>query len=232
MAILEIVAGIIAGPAGRVVEAPVREIVHEVLRQHNLARPEDLHRVNSEVTSLRGEVQSLQGRLDELLNKIDSLATPAKAAPATAKKAAPAAAKKAAPAAAKKAAAKKAAPKKAAPAAAKKAAAKKAAPKKAAAKTSAKKAGKRGRPSLSHLICQIHGCKADHRSKGFCSKHYQTWRRGMLKGYVGPNGAITQGKMNLHVDKKLSGKAFKSSGKGKTLKITVGGEAAAHTLAG
>ncbi len=226
MAIREIVAGIIAGPAGRVVEAPVREIVHEVLRQHNLARPEDLHRVNSEVTSLRGEVQTLQGRLDELLNKLDSLATPAKAAPAPAKKAAPAPAKKAAP---KKAAPKKAAPKKAAP---KKAAPKKAAAKKAAAKTAQAKAGKRGRPSLSHLTCQIHGCKGEHRSKGFCSKHYQTWRRGVLKGYVGPKGAITQGKINLLVDKKLSGKAFKSSGKGKSLKITVGGDAAAHTLVG
>jgi hypothetical protein len=85
---------------------------------------------------------------------------------------------------------------------------------------------------LSHLTCQIHGCKADHRSKGFCSKHYQTWRRGMLKGYVGPKGAITQGKINILVDKKLSGKAYKSSGKGKTLQITVGGDAAAHTLAG
>ena len=202
MAIREIVAGIIAGPAGRVVEAPVREIVHEVLRQHNLARPEDLHRVNSEVTGLRGEVQSLQGRVDDLLNKLDTLTAPAKAAP--------------------KPAAKKAAPKPAA---------KKAAPKKAAPKPAAKK-GKRGRPSLSHLTCKIHGCKGDHRSKGFCSKHYQTWRRGMLKGYVGPKGAITHGKTQLIVDKKLSGKAYKTSGKGKTLKITVGGQDAAHTLAG
>ena len=193
MAIREIVAGIIAGPAGRVVEAPVREIVHEVLRQHNLARPEDLHRVNSEVTGLRGEVQSLQGRVDDLLNKLDTLTAPAKAAP--------------------------------------KPAAKKAAPKKAAPKPAAKK-GKRGRPSLSHLTCKIHGCKGDHRSKGFCSKHYQTWRRGMLKGYVGPKGAITHGKTQLIVDKKLSGKAYKTSGKGKTLKITVGGQDAAHTLAG
>jgi len=54
----------------------------------------------------------------------------------------------------------------------------------------------------------------------------------MLKGYVGPKGAITHGKTQLIVDKKLSGKAYKTSGKGKTLKITVGGQDAAHTLAG
>jgi hypothetical protein len=63
----------------------------------------------------------------------------------------------------------KAAPKRAAP--------KKAAPKKAAPKKAAPKKAHTGKS------CQVRGCKDSIRSKGFCSKHYQAWRRGRLKGF-------------------------------------------------
>jgi len=62
---------------------------------------------------------------------------------------------------AKKAPTRKAAPRKAAP--------QKAAPKKRATNTQKK--------------CQVRGCKDSVRSKGFCSRHYQSWRRGRLEGF-------------------------------------------------
>jgi len=55
---------------------------------------------------------------------------------------------------------------------AKKTAAKKAAKKKGAAKKSAKK--------VQAKKCKVKGCNNKHRSKGFCNKHYQQFRRGTL----------------------------------------------------
>lgn len=39
----------------------------------------------------------------------------------------------------------------------------------------------RGRPSKKHLGCVVKGCREDHRSKGFCSSHYQKHRRKVRK---------------------------------------------------
>ncbi len=60
----------------------------------------------------------------------------------------------------------KAAPKKAAP--------KKAAPKKAAAKKAV---------VVDKGTCRVPDCGRNVRAKGFCSKHYQRWRRGTLEGF-------------------------------------------------
>jgi hypothetical protein len=32
-------------------------------------------------------------------------------------------------------------------------------------------------------ICKVEGCNEPHRSRGFCGRHYQQWRRGKLLGY-------------------------------------------------
>ena len=220
MAIIDIFAGLISKPASRVVEAPVRDLVDEILRQQDVARPHEVAQVKREIQALGKEIEGLVGRLDSLQKSLDGL----QSAPAPAAKPAPKpVAKKAAPKpVAKKAdpkpVAKKAAPKPVAKKATPKPAAKKAAPKKAAAKQAV---GKRGRPSLSELGCKIHGCKGEHRSKGFCSQHYQQWRRGRLEGFIGPEGIVTKGKISVQVDKKLSGHAAKFSGKGKALKVLV-----------
>ena len=52
MAIVDLFAGLVSGPASRVVEAPVRELVDEILRQQDIARPH-------EVAQLKREIQSL-----------------------------------------------------------------------------------------------------------------------------------------------------------------------------
>ena len=32
-------------------------------------------------------------------------------------------------------------------------------------------------------ICKVDGCSDPYRSKGFCGRHYQAWRRGTLAGF-------------------------------------------------
>jgi len=73
---------------------------------------------------------------------------------------------------------------------AKKAAAKPA--KKEKPKAADKPARRRGRPPRQGPppICNVDGCDLPVRSKGFCAKHYQSWRRGRLQGFVDPNGML------------------------------------------
>lgn len=164
MSILDVVARVVSGPAGRVVEAPVRDVVDEVLRSQPLANASDLRALNAEITRVSGQIKGLEERLTVLVNAVNELQHPnddedpgklaqeaaakaiadardeiIKAATASAEAAARAIIAEAATAPAAPAPAKKAAPKKAEKAAPKKAApakteAKKAAPKKAEAK--------------------------------------------------------------------------------------------------
>jgi outer membrane murein-binding lipoprotein Lpp len=39
----------------------------------------------------------------------------------------------------------------------------------------------KGKASPRNKGCKVKGCNNKHRSKGFCNKHYQQWRRGTLK---------------------------------------------------
>jgi hypothetical protein len=75
----------------------------------------------------------------------------------------------------KKAAAKKAAPQK------------KAAKKKAAKKKTKKAAKKKAARRTPARKCKVAGCNNKHRSKGFCNKHYQQWRKGALKEEIEEN---------------------------------------------
>ncbi|MDP2311545.1 MAG: hypothetical protein Q8P41_01465, partial [Pseudomonadota bacterium] len=44
--------------------------------------------------------------------------------------------------------------------------------------------------------CKVAGCGDTVRSKGFCSPHYQQWRRGTLKGFVNADGtALVDGRV-------------------------------------
>jgi hypothetical protein len=40
--------------------------------------------------------------------------------------------------------------------------------------------------AASPKVCQVPGCNAPVRSKGFCGRHYQQWRRGRLEGFPPP----------------------------------------------
>jgi len=81
----------------------------------------------------------------------------------------------------------------------------------------------RGRKSLRHLACQVEGCTEPHRSKGFCSAHYQQWRRGNLRGYVLDEGIIVDGPRRFQVNRRLSGKPCTVSGRVNARVIRVDG---------
>ena len=82
----------------------------------------------------------------------------------------------------------------------------------------------RGRKSLRHLTCQIADCDEAHRSKGFCSAHYQQWRRGSLTGFVSAEGLIYDGPRRFQVNRRLSGKPCTVSGKVSERVIRVAGQ--------
>ena len=53
--------------------------------------------------------------------------------------------------------------------------------------------------------CKVAGCPEPVRSKGFCSAHYQQWRRGTLKGFVTAEAtALIDGKL-VHLPKETAG---------------------------
>jgi hypothetical protein len=233
MAILDLFAGIVSGPAARVVEAPVRDLVDEILRQQDIARPQEVAQLKREIQGLSKDLAGMVSTLENVQKALEALQSKADKPKAAAEPAPKKVAKKAAAKPAPKKIVKKAAAKPAPKKVAKKAAAKPA-PKKVAKKVAAKPApkkvakkvvtaspGKRGRPSMSTLGCKFRGCKEEHRSKGFCSKHYQGWRRGKITGYVGPEGLAAHGKITVQVDKKLGGHAAKFDGKGKAMKVIV-----------
>ena len=41
--------------------------------------------------------------------------------------------------------------------------------------------------STASKVCKVPGCDSPVRSKGFCGRHYQQWRRGRLEGFPSPS---------------------------------------------
>ncbi len=56
--------------------------------------------------------------------------------------------------------------------------------------------------------CKLESCGKPVRAKGFCSSHYQQWRRGSLKGYVGVEGVVTEGGMIVDLGVENAGEAY------------------------
>jgi hypothetical protein len=72
-------------------------------------------------------------------------------------------------------------------------------------------------------------CAKAHRSRGFCGKHYQQWRRGTLGDYVSPEGLVANGDGVLQVEPRHAGGAFVVSDDGGRLVVRVDGAEVAHT---
>ncbi|MED5370513.1 MAG: hypothetical protein VX899_05855 [Myxococcota bacterium] len=248
MALKDRLSSLISGPAGHVVEAPVRELVQEALQQGNVASVQELQQLRRELGASGERIRALEARLDTLAEAVATLQAQADTFAAQAQEAqqalAQARAQLAKAAQSKAAEVKAAAPKaEAAPKAKAESAPKAAEPKaKAEPKADAKakaapkkesKASKRrgGRKSLKAMGCKVPGCKDPHRSKGFCSRHYQGWRRGRLEGFVGPEGYVVDGERGFRVDAKLQGQPVKVSGTGEKTSLKVGGEAVEFTVA-
>jgi len=179
-------------------QTPVEDIVYEILDRKGLPTRSEIRDLKNRLERIDEEVK----KLNEQLTKLREVAAKAPAPAAKpAKKPAPKAAKKPAPKAAKKAAA--------APAAA------------------AKPAKRRGRPPRQGPppICTIDGCDLPVRSKGFCAKHYQSWRRGRLQGFIDPNGLLPLDAKGttVKVDKRYAAQPATCKAEGDKLLISVKG---------
>ncbi|MCB9779033.1 MAG: hypothetical protein H6742_10750 [Alphaproteobacteria bacterium] len=104
MPLSDVISAALSGPAGRIVEGPVRNIVAEVLRDHGYASPAEVQALKDDLTGLQDTISSLSAQVAALTAQAEALK--AEADTLRAKAAAPAAA----PAATKPAAAPAAAP--------------------------------------------------------------------------------------------------------------------------
>ncbi|MDP2308844.1 MAG: hypothetical protein Q8P18_22675 [Pseudomonadota bacterium] len=237
MAIRDLFASRLAAPAGRVLDAPIRDIVHEILREHGYASPAEVQALRDELRDLRARVDSVDRRVAELSTIAEGARTEAAAARAEAAvRPTPVAPAPVAPTPVDNArtAALEArvseleaaltialAPAPAGPlvtdplvlaletrvleleAAL---AARAAAPQAVAAPQAAVPAAQ---PAVAAPVvpteplsaepragCKVADCAEAVRSKGFCSPHYQQWRRGTLKGFVNADGtALVDGRV-------------------------------------
>ncbi len=61
------------------------------------------------------------------------------------------------------------------------------------------------KPSAS---CKVDGCSSKVRAGGFCSRHYNKWRRGTLDGFVSYESTVVIGDKVVSVDESLKGLAY------------------------
>lgn len=237
---IDLVAKAVSRPAGRVVEAPVREIVEEALRHANLVNPQDVQAVRTELTKLTAQLHELRNQLGALTDAVKAVQSEVEGAESLARDASRMAEGALALARegeahqmAKDAASQANAAQQALSAALARLAALESqhgspaappAPVAAPAHPPAEDddESRPGRKSLEHLGCKVEGCTEHHRSKGFCSRHYQAWRRSRLEDYVGPMGIIVHDGHSYRVAVALEAEAYAISGKGKSLKIKIG----------
>jgi hypothetical protein len=179
MALTDLLASRLARPAGRVLDAPIRDIVHAVLKEHGYASPAEVQALRDEVRDARSRMDALDRRVGEVVRMVEEVRTEAAAARSRAQEAqagAQAAAADAARAREEAAAARSA----------------------AAATPAPLSAAPRG-------DCKVDGCSGVIRSKGFCSAHYQQWRRGTLQGYVSQDGLARVGDRTLKLGGQYAG---------------------------
>ncbi len=184
-------------------QTPVEDIVYEILDRKGLP-------TRSEIRDLKNRLERIDEEVKELADQLARVREFAAARPAAKTEAAPA----------KKATAKKA-PAKKAPA--KKAPAKKAAPKTTAEPVAPKR---RGRPPRQGPPpeCTVGDCTQPTRSKGLCAKHYQSWRRGRLVGFVSPDGFVLVDGKRVKLDKRYAGEPATTKVAGAEVLIGVKGK--------
>lgn len=197
MALSDVVASRLSGPAGKVLDAPIRALVHEILREQGYASPIEVQALRDDTRDLAARVARAETRLSDLSRAQDAALAELKEARESLRTAQAAlAAAQVEVAALKEAAAH-------APAAA---------PEAAAVITAEPRGG-----------CTVPGCSGTLRSKGFCSAHYQQWRRGTLNGFVGLDGHLTIGTRSFRVSDAHAGKPATLEGDA----VTIGGKVVA-----
>jgi hypothetical protein len=215
MALSDIFSSRLAGPAGRVLDAPIRALVHEILREQGYASPTEVQALRDDARDLSGRVSRAESKLSDLTRAQDATVAELKDArellrssqgtltasqgTLTASQVALTAAQVALTAAQAELAEARAALA-AAPVELAAASVATAAPQVALSAVAPLEAVARG-------SCSVPDCTGTLRSKGFCSAHYQQWRRGTLDGFVGLDGHLTIGKHTFRVSDDHAGKA-------------------------
>lgn len=158
------------GSAGKTVEAPLRAIVHEVLKEQGYASPAELQALRDELRGVKSRVDGLEGRLAELVKLLEG----ARAELAAARAPAPAEDGRVDGLVSE-------------------------------VQALSRRVEALGAAGPAPLVaaprtnCKVDGCSQQVRSKGFCSAHYQQWRRGTLRGYVGLDGLAEVDGRVLHL---------------------------------
>jgi len=223
MALRDLFASKLAGPAGRVLDAPIRDIVHDILREHGYASPAEIQALRDELRDLRARFDGVDRKVADLVlvaedaqseaaaaraDAVNGLAlhaarTPPPADPRVAELVARVAELEASLAAARVAPSAPAAVPVVEPVAVA------AAPEVAPAAEPVAAAPLSAEP---RSACKVPACGEGVRSKGFCSPHYQQWRRGTLKGFVNADGtALIDGRI-VHLPSAAIGAAVSSEG--------------------
>ena len=65
MPLVDVLRAALSKPAGKVVEAPVRDLVDEILRDHGFVGPADVAKLRQEIAELQDRVAVLESRLRE-----------------------------------------------------------------------------------------------------------------------------------------------------------------------
>ncbi len=172
----------LSGPAGRVLDAPIRALVHEILREQGYASP-------AELQALRDDAQALAGRLARAESRLTELKSAQEATLAELKAAYDALSASRAEFA-------------------------------AAAVAMVPTASTLPVDTAPRGACTVPDCEGTLRSKGFCSAHYQQWRRGTLHNFVGQDGHILIGKRTFRVSDAYAGQPAELDGE----KVLIGGK--------
>ena len=185
MAIVDVFSSRLSGPAGRFLDAPIRALVHEILREQGYASPTEIQGLRDDARDLSSRLVRAEGRLTDLVRGQEATLVELKAARDALRHA-----EGELEAAKRELAAVQTAP---APA-----------PSSAVAAAPLTAAAPGG--------CVVPDCDGTVRSKGFCSAHYQQWRRGTLHNFVGQDGHLVIGKRTFRVPDDFAGKFAELSG--------------------
>jgi len=191
MSLVDTLLARVGRPAGRALDPTIRDLVQQVLKEHGYASPAEVQALRDEVRDMRTRVDGMARRLDEITRQAESARGEAAARTAEANAAAVAAgagAKVEIAALAAQVAELQA----------------QLAERAASAPAATPAAVAEGAPADA-TGCKVPGCPHEFRSKGFCSPHYQQWRRGTLKGFVAPDGHVAIGDQTFRVKTALAG---------------------------
>jgi TolA-binding protein len=183
LAILDLFSSVVSRPAGRLLEGSVRTLVNDLIRDHDLASAAEVDTLRRSLRQLEGRADDLQGKLDAAEGEVAELRSALKRADERL-----AEARGALDAANASMATHSHDPAPSAPA------------QPAAAEPTPVPAAPEAPEG-----CRVADCTNKHRSKGFCSPHYQRWRRGTLPGFVMPDGTVQVGDKARKLGKKHAG---------------------------